>query len=181
MESQIDLWVHLLAFAVYTLATVALIAAGVPAITRERDPIRRARRAAAVLRIYDPLSLAALGVAIMTGAFSLTGYKAALGPAFFERMGRPLVWKLFFTFMLVNVAAYVAFGIGHRVVRAVEGGEPPDAARLTAVLRRLIISCVLALALVAAIVWQATQMSSAVLAPIAAAAPRGGVADVQLR
>ena len=103
----------------------------------KRTRTRRAQLAAAMLRVYDPLSIAALGVAIMTGAFSLTAYKAALRGAFFERLGGPLAWKLFFTFILINLGAYIAFGIGHRIVRAVDAGEPPDAAQLDAFLRRL--------------------------------------------
>lgn len=168
METQINLWVHLLAFAVYTGATVALIAIGIPVITTEEDPLRRARLAAAVLRVYDPLSIAALGVSIMTGAFSVTAYKAALRGAFFDRLGGPLGWKLCFTFVLVNLAAYVAFGIGHRVVRAVDGGAPPDATRLAAALRRLRASSLLALALVAVIVWVSLRLRVAALGPMAA-------------
>jgi hypothetical protein len=110
-----------------------------------------------------------LGVAIMTGAFSLTAYKALLRAAFFERMGGPLAWKLLFTFILINVATYVAFGIGHRVVRAVDFGEPPDAAQLASFMRRLRASCLLALALVAIIVWVAVRMGGAALAPTASA------------
>ena len=170
MRSDLDYWLHVLAFAVYTLATLALLGVGVPAITAAADHAGRTRRAAAVLRIYDPLSLAALGIAIMTGAFSLTEYKAALGAAFFERMGPPLAWKLFFTFLLINVATYMAFGIGHRIVRSVDWGEPPDAARLSSVLRRLVVSGLIALALLAAIVWQAERMRGAVLAPVPAVA-----------
>jgi uncharacterized membrane protein len=165
VESHINLWLHMLAFAVYTGSTVALLAIALPVVSSEEDPLRRARLAAAILRVYDPLSLAALGVAIMTGAFSLTAYKAALRGAFFERVGGPLAWKLFFTFILVNLAAYIAFGIGHRVVSAVGRGEPPDAAQLASFLGRLRTSCVLALALVAAIVWAALRMGGAVLAP----------------
>ncbi len=168
MEAQINVWVHLLAFAVYTGATVSLIAIGIPVITTEEDPIRRARLAAAVLRVYDPLSIGALGVSIMTGAFSLTAYKAALRGAFFDRLGGPLAWKLFLTFVLVNLAAYVAFGIGHRVVRAVDGGTPPDAARLAALLRRLRASSLLALVLVAVIVWVSLRLSAAAVGPMAA-------------
>lgn len=167
MESQINLWLHMLAFAVYTGATVAVVAIGIPVVTSEDDHLRRTRLAAAMLRIYDPLSIAALGVAIMTGAFSLTAYKAALRGAFFERLGGPLAWKLFFTFILVNLAAYVAFGIGHRVVSAVGRGEPPDAAQLASFLRRLRTSSVLALVLVAVIVWVALRMGGAMLAPAA--------------
>jgi hypothetical protein len=168
LESQLNLWAHLIAFAVYTGATAALITMGIPAIRSEDDPLRRARLAAALLRVYDPLSIAALGVAIMTGAFSLTAYKAALRGAFFAQLGAPLAWKLFLTFVLVNVAAYVAFGIGHRIVRAVDGGEPPDAAQLAAFMRRLQTSSLLALALVAVIVWVAMNLSAAAFVPVAA-------------
>lgn len=165
MEADLNLWAHLLAFAVYTGATVALVAIGIPVITAEAEALRRARLAAAILRVYDPLSIAALGVSIMTGAFSLTAYKAVLRGAFFERLGTPLAWKLFFTFVLVNLAAYIAFGIGHRVVRAVDAGEPPDATQLGAFLRRLRASALLALALVGVIVWVALGLRTAAMTP----------------
>ena len=168
MESQLNLWAHLLAFAVYTGATASLLAIAIPVLGKEADPQRRAHLAAAILRVYDPLSIASLGVAIMTGAFSLTAYKAALRAAFFDRLGGPLAWKLFFTFILVNLAAYIAFGIGHRVVRAVDAGEPPDAAQLAAFLRRLRTSLMLALALVAVIVWVALRLTAAAYEPSAA-------------
>jgi hypothetical protein len=167
VEADINLWAHLVGFAVYTGVTVALVAIALPLIGAEEDVLRRARLAAAVLRVYDPLSLAALGVAIMTGAFSLTAYKAALRAAFFERMGGPLAWKLFFTFILINVATYIAFGIGHRVVRATDAGEPPAAAQLDSFLRRLRVSALLALALVAVIVWVALRLGGSALAPLA--------------
>jgi len=167
LESQLNLWAHLLSFAVYTGATATILAIAFPALAREDDPQRRAQLAAAFLRVYDPLSIAALGISIMTGAFSLTAYKAALRGAFFERLGGPLAWKLFFTFILINLAAYIAFGIGHRVVRAVDAGEPPTAAQLDAFLRRLRASLMLALALVGIIVWVALRLSAAAFAPSA--------------
>lgn len=169
MESDINLWAHLIGFAVYTGLTTALVAIGLPLITAEEDPVRRARLAASVLRVYDPLSLAALGVAIMTGAFGLTAYKAALRGAFFERMGGPLASKLFFTFILIMVATYMALGVGHRIVRATDAGEPPDAAQLDSFIRRLRVSSFLALALVAVIVWVALRLGGSALAPTAAA------------
>jgi hypothetical protein len=169
LESQINLWAHLVAFAVYTGLTVALVLIAIPVINAESDALRRAHLAAAILRVYDPLSIALLGVLVMTGAFSLTGYKAALRAEFFDRMGGPLAWKLFYTFLLVNVGAYIAFGIGHRIVRAVDWGEPPDEARLAAFLRRLRASCLLALALIAAIVWVAMGLSAAAFTPMPAA------------
>ena len=169
MESQINLWLHVLSFAVYGGATLALVAFGLPALSSEEDPLRRARLAAAMLKVYDPLSIGVLGVSIMTGAFGLTAYKAALRGAFFERLGVALAWKLFFTFILVNVAAYIAFGIGHRVVSAVGRGEPPDAERLASFLSRLRSSSVLALILVAIIVWIALGMGGAAVVPAPAA------------
>ena len=169
MEADLNLWAHLLSFAVYTGATVALLAIGIPAIRAEDEPARRARLAAAILRVYDPLSIGALGVSIMTGAFSLTAYKAVLRGAFFERLGAPLAWKLFFTFLLVNLAAYIAFGIGHRIVRAVDAGEPPDAAQLASFMRRLRGSSVLALILIGVIVWVAMHLSAAAAAPLPSA------------
>ena len=170
MEAQINLWVHLLAFAVYTGATLAVIAIGLPVVDSEDDPLRRARLAAAMLRIYDPLSIAALGVVIMTGAFSLTAYKAALRGAFFERLGRAAG---------LEAVLHVHPGqrrrlrrLRHRPPRGaapVGRGEPPDAAQLAAFLRRLRGPVhVLALALVAVIVWVAMRMGVAALAPVAA-------------
>jgi hypothetical protein len=163
LGSRIDVWLHVGAFAAYAIATAALLLIGVPLI-HAADPADRARRAAAVLRLYDPFSLAALGTAIMTGAFNLTAYKAALGARFFDRLGPPLAWKLLYTFLLINVATYIAFGIGHRLVRAVDFGEAPDPQRLGSMLRRLVVSAVLALVLLGVIWWEATRLTSAALA-----------------
>ena len=67
----------------------------------------------------------------------------------------------------MNLAAYIAFGIGHRVVSAVGRGEPPDAAQLASFLRRLRTSSAVALVLVAIIVWVALRMGGAAIAPTA--------------
>jgi cation transporter-like permease len=112
------------------------------------------------MRIYDPLSIALLGVNLMTGAFAVTNYKAALGPAFFTRMGLALAWKLFFAFLLINLAAYIAFGIGHRLVSRVHWGEPLDAAWVDSMLKRLQASTILALFLLGVIVWIALGMTT---------------------
>ena len=167
MGPDMTLWLHLLAFAVYTGATLALVVICLPALAAEPDPIRRARWLAAMMRVYDPLSLGALGVALMTGAFNLTGYKAALRGRFFAAMGGQLAWKLLLTFFLVNLGAYIAFGLGNRLVRAVEVGDGVDEARLAALQRRIRTSAMVALALVAAIVWVAMAMTPA-LQPVAA-------------
>jgi len=164
VESQLDLWLHLLAFAVYTGATAALLAL-LPSGRRDADPHQHARFAAAILRMYDPLSIGALGVLIMTGAFCLTPYKDALRGAFFARLGTVMAWKLGLTFVLVNLAAYIAFGLGHRLVRAVDADEPVDPAWSAAVIRKLRIATVAALLLVAAIVWIAMRITPALAAP----------------
>jgi uncharacterized membrane protein len=160
VESRVYLWLHLLAFAVYMGATVAVVLIGVPLARTEQDARRRLRVVAAFMRVYDPLTIAALGVLVMTGAFDLTLYKEALRAAFFERVGTVLAWKLFFAFLLINLAAYIAFGIGHRLVRSAEGDQPVDAAWVDSMLRRLRVSACLALALTALIVWIALQMNS---------------------
>ena len=158
----VNLWLHLLAFAVYTGTTLAVVIMGLPLARREEDPERRRDVAAAILRLYDPLTIGALGVLIMTGAFNLTTYKDALRGLFFDRLGVLLAWKLFFTFLLVNLGAYIAFGIGHRIVRSCDSEETVDPAWVDSMLKRLRSSAVLALALIAMIVWIALRMTHVV-------------------
>ncbi len=159
VESRVYLWLHLLAFAVYMGATVAVVLIGLPLARAEEDAGRRLRLVAAFMRVYDPLTIATLGVLVMTGAFNLTLYKEALRAMFFERLGTVLAWKLFFAFLLINLAAYIAFGIGHRLVRCAEGDQAVDAAWTDSMLRRLRASAWLAVALTALIVWIALWMS----------------------
>ena len=144
-------------------STVALVLICLPLARAAKDPARRLQIVASVMRVYDPLTIAALGVLVMTGAFSLTAYKAALRTLFFERIGTPLAWKLFFTFLLINLAAYVAFGIGHRLVRATEADDLPDVTWLDSMIRRLRVSAILALLLTAVIVWIAMDLPLAVV------------------
>ncbi len=157
MEPRINLWLHLLAFASYAGATFAVLVVCLPLADREQDPQRRSRLIADILRIYDPLVIAALGVIVMTGAFNLTTYKAALRQMFFERLGGVLGWKLFLSFLLINLAAYMAFGIGHRIVRRME--EEVDPIWLESMLRRFRMSAIIALILTAAITWLALDIA----------------------
>jgi hypothetical protein len=120
------------------------------------------------MRIYDPLTIAALGILVMTGAFNLTAYKAALRELFFSRLGAVLAWKLVLSFFLINLAAYIAFGLGHRIVRGVEDGSL-DAPRFDRMLGRLRWSLIAALALAAATTWVALALS-----PLPLLAPPGG-------
>ena len=169
VEARLNLWLHLLAFATYTGATVVVAFASVPAARREVEPARRLRLLADALRIYDPLSIAALGVIVMTGAFRLTAYKAALRAVFFDRLGAVLAWKLFFSFLLIMVGTYAAFGIGHRLVSMNARQEIVDRRVLAGMETRLQWALSIALALIAVIVWIALAVAPAGIAATPAA------------
>lgn len=158
ISGSLNSWIHLLSFAAYAIATALVAFVSVPRARAQREASARLESIAAAMRIYDPLSIALLGVNLMTGAFAVTNYKAALGSAFFARMGIPLAWKLLFVFLLINLAAYVAFGIGHRLVSRVHWQEPVEAAWLDSMLKRLQASTILALLLLGIIVWIAFGM-----------------------
>ncbi len=151
-------WIHLLSMGIYAIATLALAAFFIPRARGETDPARRMARAADAMKIYDPFSIGALGVMIMTGAFSLTAYKDALRERFFEQMGMVLVWKLFFTFILTIVAAYLAFGLGNRLVGSLELEEDPDPQWVNSMLTRIQVVSIIVLALWGGIVWIATAL-----------------------
>lgn len=130
-------WVHLLATGLYLGATAGLALYTVPQARRTADGAARRSALARALRIYDPLAIALLGVMVMTGAWSITGYKQALGTSYFANFGAHLVWKLGLAFLVVMSGTYIAFGLGHRLVRQDEWGEAVDEARLGSMLTRL--------------------------------------------
>ena len=158
LESQLNLWLHLLAFAVYTGSTLSIVLISVPQARAQDGAEAKLRTIAAAMRVYDPLTIAVLGILVMTGAFHLTGYKAAMGASYFEQLGGPLAWKLFFAFLLINVGAYVAFGIGHRLVRTLDWGDGAEEAWVDSMLRRLQASAILCLLLTGAAAWVALQL-----------------------
>lgn len=71
---------------------------------------------AALLRFYHPFILICMGVLIMTGAWYLTGLKAAMG-ANFGRLFLPLGLKLAAVFVLVMGMSFQFFAIGLRLTR----------------------------------------------------------------
>lgn len=159
VSSSINLWLHLLSFATYAGATVAVLLICLPMARNEEDVDRRRQLIVGTMRIYDPLTIAALGVLLMTGAFNLTAYKAALQGLFFDRLGTLLAWKLLFSFVLIVLAAYIAFGIGHRIVRRSDAGDPIDGPWLDSMMGRLRGSAFLAIVLIAIIAWLALRMT----------------------
>jgi len=117
---------HLLASMVYLGGSWFLGAALIPGLSAAA-PEQRIRTVAAVIRWYHPTSLAALGVLVMTGAFSLTSAKAALGPQYFPALFTLLGPKLLLAFALVMLSSYQFFGLGLRLVRSLpeDGGTVP--------------------------------------------------------
>jgi len=143
-------WLHLVATGLFLGATVGLAVFTVPQARRTADATARRGLLARTLRVYDPLAIALLGVMVMTGAWSITGYKETLGASYFASFGSHLVWKLGLAFLVVMSGTYVAFGLGHRLVRQEEWGEPVEEARLASMVRRLSAAAWLTVGLTAA-------------------------------
>ena len=129
-------WVHLLALAAYLGSTLGLVLMVLPSAAQIADPALQRRVLAKALRPYNVLSVGALGVLLMTGASSLTDLKATMH-AEFGRLLWPLVWKLTLSFLLINVATYLSFGLAHRLVRAEVGQLPVEPEQQAGILRRM--------------------------------------------
>ncbi|HVN85661.1 MAG TPA: hypothetical protein VMW17_12535 [Candidatus Binatia bacterium] len=159
MSDFIDLWLHLIGMGTYFGSTLAIVLFVLPMARAEDDPAARRRLLSRALRVYNPLVIAALGVMLMTGAFNLTSYKAALRGTFFAELGSVLIWKLSLFFVLMITATYSVFGLGHRLVRFEQWQEPVDAAKEDGIVRRLSSSLVVALLLTAAIAWLGLRLA----------------------
>ena len=159
MSDLFTLWLHLLGLAVYfgsgvTLVVVLLpMAAQIPTLREKQCFLAQG------LKRYNPLSIGALGVTLMTGAFNLTSYKALLGPRFFSLLGGVLGLKLLLVFVLINVSAAVSLGLGHRVVRTELRGEAIEPEQLAGLVKRMRVLTVVALLLTAWIVWTSLNLT----------------------
>ena len=144
-------WVHLVAVAVYLGATLAVALVFLPAMETVEDPALQRRLLARGLRPYNVLSVGALGVLVISGASGLTDMKTMLG-----REWRPLwllVEKLSLTFVLINVATYLSFGLAHRLVRAELGQLPVEPGKQAGMIRRMRQAAWVGVALAAWTVW----------------------------
>jgi uncharacterized membrane protein len=150
--------VHLSALAVYFGTTLALALMLLPAAEAIDDPTLQRRVLARGLRLYNVLSVGALGVLVISGASALTDWKAALGPDFGRLLWR-LVGKLSLTFALILVSTYVSFGLAHRLVRADLGQLPVEPEKQAGMLRRLRSSAWLALAVAAWTMWVGIRLA----------------------
>jgi uncharacterized membrane protein len=153
-----QLWLHIVASAIYLGSTVIVLFL-LPFVREPAEPKDRRRRFAQIARAYNPIAIGSLGVAIMTGAFNLTDYKARLGPRFFAELGGVLGWKLLAVFALIMVATSLAFGIAHRTVREEQWDEPIDPAALDSRLRRVPGMLWMALALTGVVFWLGLAMA----------------------
>ena len=81
-------WIHLLALATYFGTTLGLALQLLPAAEMVTDPALQRRVLARGLRPYNVLSVGALGVLVISGASSLTEWKALLG----HEQGRTNQW-----------------------------------------------------------------------------------------
>ena len=159
MSDLFTLWLHLLGLAVYFGSGVTLVVVLLPMAAQIPAPREKQRFLAQGLKRYNPLSIGALGVALMTGAFNLTSYKARLGPRFFSLLGGVLGLKLLLVFVLINVSAAVSLGLGHRVVRTELRGEAIEPEQLAGLVKRMRVLTVVALLLTAWIVWTSLNLT----------------------
>ena len=159
MIDLLNLWLHLVSLAVYFGGGVVMVAVFLPAVRAVLPPSEQQRCLARGLRVYNPLSIGALGVALMSGAFNLTSYKAALGAQFFPRIGWVLALKLLLVFVLINLSAAATLGTGHRLVRMHQSGETLEPERLASMVRRMQVLTAVALILTGATVLVALEMT----------------------
>ena len=151
-------WLHVLALATYFGTTLALVLVLLPAAEAVVEPAARRRLLARGLRPYNVLSVGALGVLVISGASALTDMKARYGAAY-ARLLWPLVGKLSLTFVLVNVATYLSFGLAHRLVRAELGALPIEGEKQASMIRRMRGAGWLALGLAAWTAWVGLQLA----------------------
>jgi len=160
---QFDLWLHLLGLATYFGASVYLLIGVLPAARKIAGTAARQSFLALHFKTYNPLTIGALGVQVMTGAFNLTGYKAVLRAEFYDKIGYLLVWKLALVFLLIMTATYISFGIGLRIVRHEQSNEQLGEEKLTSMQKRLNGPLILVLILTAITTWISLKISRPLL------------------
>lgn len=130
-------WSHVVATGLFLGATAGVGLFAVPRAARLATGVERRAALARVFRVYDPLAIALLGVMVMTGAWSITGRKQALGAAYATDFAPWLAWKLGLAFLVIMSGTWLTFGMGHRLVRQMEWDEPVDDARMAGMLARI--------------------------------------------
>ena len=111
-------YLHTVAVVIYLGGSVFLGAVLIPALRRQGLDTEGLNILAGVIRIFHPLSLASLGLAVLTGAITLTPIKETLGPEYVPRLFGILALKLLLVFVLVLVSCFAFFALGPRLLRA---------------------------------------------------------------
>lgn len=111
-------FLHTVAVAVYLGGTVFVGAVLIPVLRRRGLDANRLHLLTEVLRIFHPVSLASLGVLVVTGAVALTPLKETLGPEYMSRLFGVLAVKLVLVFVLILVSSYQFFALGPRLIGA---------------------------------------------------------------
>jgi uncharacterized membrane protein len=112
------LYLHVVLAALYLGGMLFIGAFLIPAARRLREMRRAHESIAQVVRVVHPISLASLGLLILTGAAMLTDLKAALGGRYFGQLFSTLGPKLLLVFILALVNSYQFFGLGLRLTRS---------------------------------------------------------------
>jgi uncharacterized membrane protein len=151
-----------MAVAVYLGGTAFLAAILIPVLRRQRSDGEGVRILAGAIRVFHPVSLASLGLLILTGALALTSLKEALGSEYVVRLFGVLALKLFLVFVLVLISCYQFFALGPRLLRALspegEHAGQETSATQRQLLQRLQRWSLVATALGAAIVYLGLHM-----------------------
>ena len=105
-------YLHLVVAFLYLSGMVFVGGFLIPAARQTLQSIAR------VITVVHPISLASLGVLIITGAAMLTDLKAALGGRYFSQLFSTLGPKLLVVFVLALLNSYQFFGLGLRLTRS---------------------------------------------------------------
>lgn len=134
-------FLHTVAVVIYLGGTVFLGTVLIPVLRQRGLDGEGLHVLTGVIRIFHPVSLASLGLAVLTGAIALTPIKETLGPEYASRFFGLLALKLLLVFLLVLVSCFAFFALGPKLLRAVPGtGEKlnaEDAAKGVLLVQRL--------------------------------------------
>lgn len=140
--AELLIWIHILAWAAYFGAQFAVIYMLIPAAASAPDEAHRRASLIAGFRFYNPFTLAALLIIVITGAMRLTDLKAEMKFDYFARIGEPLALKLGLAFVIIFLQTYICLGLAFRIGRQEEiaahgDGEPFSVEQVNSILARI--------------------------------------------
>lgn len=140
--AELLIWIHILAWAAYFGAQFAVIYMLIPAAASAPDEAHRRASLIAGFRFYNPFTLAALLIIVITGAMRLTDLKAEMKFEYFARIGEPLALKLGLAFVIIFLQTYICLGLAFRIGRQEEiaahgDGEPFSVEQVNSILARI--------------------------------------------